>query len=78
MAAACVTCFIAGAKVEQSAARGEKIEFNIPNPVDYWREHYQQKEAQKEAQREADKVSTILENIDRYDGTGANQQEVPR
>jgi thiaminase len=78
MAVACITCLMLGVKIGQSAAKGEEIEFSIPNPVEYWQEHHQQKEAQKEAQREAEKVNAILSNIDSYDGTGANQQDVPR
>lgn len=72
----CVCCFIIGAKVGQKVSRGEEI--SLPNPVEHWQEKHTQKEARKEAQREAEKVNAILQNIDSYDGTGANQKEVPR
>lgn len=78
MAVACITCLVLGVKIGQSTAKGEDVDLSLPNPIEYWQEKHAQKEARKEAQREADKVSTILANIDSYDGTGANQQEVPR
>ena len=68
----CVCCFIIGAKVGQMSAKGERI--TLPNPI----RAYQERGARKEAQKEQDRVTTILQNIDNYDGTGANQQEVPR
>ena len=70
----CICCFIVGAKVGQKVSKGEDIEVSLPNPF----KAYQEREARKEAQREADKVNAILQNIDSYDGTGANQQDVPR
>jgi thiaminase len=65
-----------GAKLGQKLGKGEEIE--APHPIQTWQEHHAQREARKEAQREADKVNAILENIDSYDGTGANQRDVPR
>jgi hypothetical protein len=78
MAVACITCLILGVRIGQATAKGEDIDLSLPNPVTAWQEKHAQKEASKEAQKEAQKVSTILENIDSYDGTGANQKEVPR
>jgi hypothetical protein len=78
MAIACITCLMFGVKIGQSAAKGEKIDFSLPNPIEWWKERQAQQEAQKEAQREAEKIDAILSNIDSYDGTGANQQDVPR
>ena len=68
----CVCCFIIGAKVGQMSAKGESIE--LPNPVKAHRERV----ARKEAQAEQDRVTTILQNIDNYDGTSNYQQDVPR
>lgn len=70
----CICCFIIGAKVGQTVSKGEDIEVSLPNPL----KAIQEREARKEAQREQEKVDTILQNIDSYDGTGANQKEVPR
>ena len=65
-----------GAKLGQRIGKGEDIE--APHPILMWQEHQEHRESRKEAQREQDKVNTILQNIDSYDGTGANQKDVPR
>ena len=70
----CVCCFIIGAKVGQTVSKGEDIEMPIPNPMKAIRE----REARNEAEREQDRIDTILQNIDNYDGTGKGQKDVPR
>ena len=72
----CVCCFIIGAKVGQTVRKGEDIE--MPHPVKSWQEEHARKAAEREAKREQDKLNTILQNIDSYDGTGQNQKDVPR
>lgn len=67
-----ILCFLIGAKVGQTVSKGETIE--VPNPVKAAREH---KEKQ-ELKFEQDVLDTILRNIDNYDGTGSNQEDVPR
>ena len=72
-----ILCFIVGARVGQKAVRGEEIKVptvTIPTPAKAYRE----REARRAAQREADRMATILENIERYDGTSAGQTDVPR
>ena len=74
---ACLTnvmCFFIGAKVGQTAAKGEEI--TLPNPVEAAKEHREQREAQKEAQREQNRIDAILRNIDNYNGTEQGQEEV--
>lgn len=66
-----IACFLIGVKV----GRHEPVE--VPdvsrlNPVTIYREH----KAKSEAQEEADKVAKILENIERYDGTGEGQKDI--
>lgn len=68
-----VTCFIIGAKVGQKVVKGEKIELPKLNPMDIYKEHQEKKEVEKEK----DKLETILKNLERYDGTGNNQEDVP-
>ena len=68
----CIACFIIGAKVGQTAAKGEKIELPTFNPLQMHRE----KEAQREAKRKQDKLETVLRNIERYDGTEKGQEDV--
>lgn len=72
MAASNVLCFMVGAKVGQKVVKGEAVE--LPNPAKAVREHKKRIEAEEEQSR----INTILENIDRYDGTGVGQKEVPR
>ena len=72
MGVVAIFCFVIGAKVGQTVAKGEDIE--LPNPMNAYRKH----EARKEAQQEKEKVDTILRNIDSYDGTPYGQEDVPR
>ena len=69
-----IACFFIGAKVGQTVAKGKEIEAPSVNPLKAIRE----REARKEAEAEQSKVNTILENIERYDGTAQGQKDVPR
>ena len=69
----CMACFIMGAKVGQTVARGEKVETPTINPMEAVRNHRER----KEAQMEQDRTAMILRNIDRYDGTSLGQEDVP-
>lgn len=65
-----IVCVLFGVKVGMSVVKG------VPsiNPLKAYRE----REDRKRAEREQDKLATILQNIETYDGTGANQKEVSR
>jgi hypothetical protein len=67
----CMACFLLGAKVGQSVAKGEKVE--LPSPVEAVQEHREKKEAQMEQSR----LETIMRNIESYDGTPYGQEDVP-
>ena len=70
-----VVCFFIGAKVGQTVAKGKEIETpKISSPVTLYKAHREAKEAEAEKNR----LDVILANIERYDGTGAGQQDVPR
>jgi hypothetical protein len=69
----CTACFLAGAKVGQATAKGEKVELPTINPMQAVRDH----RAKKEAEMEQDRVGTILQNIETYDGTSRGQVDVP-
>ena len=69
-----IVCFFIGAKVGQTVAKGEKIETPTLNPMKAIREH----QDKKESEREQDRINTILQNIDSYDGTPHGQKDVPR
>ena len=61
-----IACFIVGVK----AGRGD--EMKAPIPIKIYNEHREKIEADKETE----KINTILTNIERYDGTGAGQEDV--
>jgi uncharacterized protein YneF (UPF0154 family) len=67
-----VMCFIIGAKVGQKVSRDETIELPNLNPMKAIREM----QDKKEAERVQDKIETIMQNIDNYDGTSAGQRDV--
>lgn len=68
-----IICFITGAIVGQKVVKGEKIELPKLNPMEIYKEHQEKKEVEKEK----DKLETILRNLEKYDGTGNNQEDVP-
>lgn len=72
--ALCIVCFFVGAKVGQTVSKGEDIKLPNVNPLEAIRQH----EAKKEAETEQDKINTILQNIESYDGTAYGQKDVPR
>jgi hypothetical protein len=67
-----VVCFLFGAKVGQKVVKNEPIEIPSLNPLKAYREAQER----RQADREADKLDTILQNIEAYDGTGAGQKDV--
>lgn len=67
-----IVCFFVGAKVGQMVVKGEDIkvpEITMPTPI----EDYRRK---KQAEYEQDKIDTIMQNIEAYDGTSAGQKDV--
>ena len=70
--ALCMACFFIGVRTGQKVSRGEEVK--LPNLGDIKREH----DAKKEEDKERDRLNTILENIDNYDGTGYGQKDIPR
>ena len=73
MAFVCTACFLAGAKVGQATAKGEKVEMPTINPMQVVKDQ----RAKKEAEKEQSRIDTILQNIEAYDGTSLGQQDVP-
>lgn len=69
-----IVCLIVGAKVGQAVSKGEAIETPTLNPIKAMQEHADKKQAKAEQER----IETIMRNIESYDGTGANQEDVPR
>ena len=70
-----IVCFFIGAKVGQTVTKGKEIEIpKISSPVTAYKNHL----ALKEAEEEKNRLDIILRNIERYDGTGNGQEDVPR
>lgn len=68
----CAACFLLGAKVGQAVSKGERVE--LPNPVEAIEKH----KTKRRAEQEMDKMNTILQNIESYDGTSVGQRDVPK
>lgn len=64
--------FLIGARTAQKANKGEDIKLPNMNPVEAYREHREQEEASKEQER----LNTMLENINNYQGDGIGQQDI--
>jgi uncharacterized protein YneF (UPF0154 family) len=67
-----VMCFLIGAKVGQKVSRDETIEMPNLNPMKAIREM----QDKREAERVQDKIETIMQNIDNYNGSSAGQRDV--
>lgn len=67
-------CFFIGAKVGQTAAKGEDIRLPKIDPMQAIREREDRREAKKEQER----IDAIMRNIENYDGTGNGQEDIPR
>ena len=67
-----ILCFMVGAKVGQAVSRGEEV--NLPNPVEAIEKH----KTKRREEQEMDKMNTILQNIESYDGTSVGQRDVPK
>ena len=70
-----IVCFFIGVKA------GTKEEIKVPeikdlNPVKKIQEKHLKKEEATEAELERQKIETILENIDNYNGTAEGQKDV--
>jgi hypothetical protein len=74
MGAVNILCFLIGAKVGQTVAKGEKVEMPSINPLTLYREHQDKREADKEQSR----IEAVMRNIEAYDGTSFGQKEIPR
>lgn len=67
-----IGCFLIGAKVGQKVSRDETIEMPNLNPIKVVKEIKENRETDKVQ----NKIETIMQNIDSYDGTGYGQKDV--
>jgi hypothetical protein len=72
MGAMNLLAFVLGARIARKADRGEEIKLPSINPMEAYKEHREQSEANKEQER----LNTMLENINNYDGTGMGQKDI--
>ena len=73
-----IACFYVGAKVGQQVSKGEPIETPTLNPMEALRESAEKRAAKKAAEKEQERINTIMQNIESYDGTGNGQRDVLR
>jgi hypothetical protein len=66
-------CFEIGVKTAQKVKKGEEVEIPIPNPINA----ISTREERREAKAEQERIATIIENVDNYNGTGLGQKDVP-
>lgn len=68
-----VACFFIGARVGQASSMGETIVTPTLNPI----KMIEERENRKHAQKQQERIDAILHNIEAYDGTSANQMDIP-
>ena len=61
-----------GQKPAAGMEKAERKEIKVPNPLQAYRDHKEREEEKKILKR----LEIINENLDNYDGTGANQKDV--
>lgn len=64
--------FFVGARTAQKAQNGEEIKLPNINPAKLFEENTRRLEAKEEQEA----YSTMLENINNYDGTGLGQKDI--
>ncbi len=69
-----IVCFFIGAKIRQTVDKGEEIKAPTVSPFKLYEEHRERREVESQKNR----LDTILRNIERYDGTGNSQEDVPK
>ena len=73
-----ISCFVLGSKMCQKTSKKTKTskvkEVKLPsiNPLKAIKEHQSKKAAEKEQSR----IETIMQNIEKYDGTSRGQEDV--
>ena len=68
-----IVCFFVGSKLGQMVVKGKDIESPIKSPFKTYEERQERKEAEKKQQ----KLDAIVRNLERYDGTGNGQEDIP-
>lgn len=74
MAMANIVCFMVGAKVGQAVSKGEEVKLPTLNPLEIYKTHKEN----KVAEAEQDKIDTVMQNLEAYNGTEAGQKDIPK
>ena len=74
MAMANIVCFMVGAKVGQTVSKGEEVKLPTLNPMEIYKTHKEN----KVAEAEQDKIDTVMQNLEAYNGTEAGQKDIPK
>ena len=64
--------FLIGARVGQKVVNKEPVELPTVNPITLYKEHKEKVDMSKEQ----DKLNTMLDNINNYDGSSFGQKEI--
>lgn len=72
MGAMNLLAFLIGARVGQKVVNKEPVELPTINPITLYKEHKDKEEMSKEQE----KLNTMLDNINNYDGSSANQKDI--
>ena len=69
-----VLTLLIGVKIGMSVANKKEITLNPVKAINQYKENVEKQKAQSLADR---KTKTMLDNIDKYDGTSLGQQDIP-
>lgn len=69
-----IVCFFVGVKAGQKISKGEEIKIPEVNLMQLVKERNEK----KVRKLEQDRFDTIMRNIEKYDGSGNGQEDVPR
>ena len=70
----CNVCFINGVNTAQKVKEDKIVELPKISPLKAIREQIEH----RENKREQDKLETIMQNIEAYDGTSNHQKDIPQ
>lgn len=69
--------FLIGAGIGQKAAKEQEIEMPNLNPVKAVKNTVRDIRANRCAKKERERIDTLFENIENYDGTAMGQKDIP-
>lgn len=67
--------YVAGLRHGMKLSKGEKI-VEIKNPIKEIKNHIEKEKTNKVIEKKIEKINTVMDNIENYDGTPEGQKEV--